>query len=316
MQNLKYLLILLLISLMTTPLIAQLPQRTAVAAVNGSLIFADEVHAELTRIEQQAILSGTLRQVPLDYSNIEELTEHVLSTLIQKKLLLQECAKAQITVSPADIAAYRTELQRQFSDPDQFSQHLQQQGISIEQLEKEITEALLIDNLAEELLAQEHWSCSEEELHTYYKTHQERFIEPEQCRISEIIFSPGCSMANAQKIQKQLKTTMDFTTGVSLYSVASSRDHAGDIGFIVVERLPSSIQQELRSLAPGEITSVLETGSGSYLILKLTDRKAATTIPIEEAREHILLRLKEVRKSQIISELTNFLEQNSTIEYY
>ncbi len=68
------------------------------------------------------------------------------------------------------------------------------------------------------------------------------------------------------------------------------------------------------TLKVGEVSDIVETQFGYHLI-KITDRKEAGTVPLEEAREAIANYLKNTKEQEAVSSYIGTLREKAEIEY-
>jgi len=153
-----------------------------------------------------------------------------------------------------------------------------------------------------------------EEIADFYQRHPERFGQPERIRAALIELkvprhAPAEKRAEVQRKLERIRTEAtassppDRTFG--LLAQANSEDQAsryrgGDVGWIVTSNTNSpwhlSVMSGLRQLKqPGEISPVIETPTGFYLV-KLIERQAATMRPLKEVQEgieYLVIREKE-----------------------
>jgi peptidyl-prolyl cis-trans isomerase C len=67
-------------------------------------------------------------------------------------------------------------------------------------------------------------------------------------------------------------------------------------------------------LKVGQVSDVVETQYG-YDIIKVTDRKDASTIPFEQARDEIIQRLTEQKQAELAEQYIESLKSKAKIVY-
>ena len=145
-----------------TPVFAESGQ-TGIVIVNDYVITDIEINYELKQLEQQAMIAGEHQKTPLNYAYIEELRNTVISTLINKHLLLQECNKRNIIILPERITQNLQMLKNQFPEEQQYYDFLASSHITEDKLLNEIEIALRINKLAEQLVNKQNTSLQGEE---------------------------------------------------------------------------------------------------------------------------------------------------------
>jgi hypothetical protein len=136
------------------------PERTAVI-VNGVVITEGEINYELERLEEQAMIQGEQKEIPLNYAYFEELRAQVIEMLIVKELLIDECRKRNIKIAQKLVNEQFDTLKGQFPSEQNFQDFLDYSGISEEKLRSEIEISLSIDTLAGTLIGNRTFSNPE-----------------------------------------------------------------------------------------------------------------------------------------------------------
>lgn len=153
-----------------------------------------------------------------------------------------------------------------------------------------------------------------EEITEFYQRHPERFGQPERIRAALIELkvsrlAPPEKRAEVQKKMERLraeaKTSSPADGSFGLLAQTNSEDQAsryrgGDVGWIVAGNTnspwhPSILSGVSQLKQPGEISPVIETPTGFYLV-KLIERQSATMRPLKEVREgikYLIIREKE-----------------------
>ncbi len=94
---------------------------------------------------------------------------------------------------------------------------------------------------------------------------------------------------------RQLRTGADFAKAAATYSDASDALKGGEVGWRPTDRLPPIFSDALAKLSPGQVTQVIKTPAGFYIIKVLGKRNAAEAqdkAVVQQTRaRHILLKL-------------------------
>ncbi len=291
-------------------------QSNAIASINGSLLYEEELYAELSQLEQQAIASGSELQMPLDYSNIETLREHVIETMIQERLLLQECTRRGITIPQKEIESYGRILENEFLSPEQFFDSLQQKGITLEQLHKEIEEALRINQLADLLLYEKQWESSTKEQEAFYHKHLAYFTEPDTFQCKLLVFPSGTSLENAESYRELLATSSPISMAGHLFPLDSDDYQEYTLEFLPIESFPPTMYQEIQELDIGGYAPVHEIKKGTYGIFQLIGKSEKTIQPFHDVQKQIITELTAIEKDKVLAELVVQLEKQGTIQRF
>jgi len=98
-----------------------------------------------------------------------------------------------------------------------------------------------------------------------------------------------------ETIQKKIQQGEDFGKLAKSYSDGLAAKHEGSLGYIDKGHMEKPFEDAAFSLKVGEVSGVLETQHGYYLI-KVTDKKPAGIIPYKEVLPMIERQLKKKEK--------------------
>jgi peptidyl-prolyl cis-trans isomerase D len=160
-------------------------------------------------------------------------------------------------------------------------------------------------------------TATEQDLQRAYNERMEQYSTPEQVRASHILLKTGegkdeaAVKKQAEELLAQVKAGADFAALATKHSEdEASRDQGGDLDFFGKGRMVAEFEQAAFALQPGQVSDLVKTSYG-YHIIKVTDRKAATTKGLDELRaqltEQIVMERAEARAqeaaTQIIGEI-------------
>ena len=125
-----------------------------------------------------------------------------------------------------------------------------------------------------------------------YNNSIEQYSTPEQVRASHILLKTegkddAAVKAKAEEVLKQARAGADFAELAKKYSEdEASQKNGGDLDYFGRGRMVPEFDQAAFSLEPGKISDLVKTQYG-YHIIKVADKKAATTRPLSEVRQQI-----------------------------
>ncbi|WP_229458535.1 peptidylprolyl isomerase [Massilia glaciei] len=146
---------------------------------------------------------------------------------------------------------------------------------------------------------------SDAEIDTFMAAEKAASADKVQVEIAQILVripensSPeqiAARRARADEVVRQIGAGADYAKMAGTYSDASDALQGGMIGWRSPELLPPIFATELLKLAPGQITPVIKTSAGFY-ILKLTNKRSAASAGPEKATvqqsrvRHIMVRV-------------------------
>ena len=136
--------------------------------------------------------------------------------------------------------------------------------------------------------------------------------------LSEILFEVDKNTNLNQKYKEILNyiELNNFRAASSRYSIASSTNTAGEIGWIKETLLSSEISQILRTMKKNDISKPIEYPNG-YLILKINDKKEMKkSFNIDKLLEDAIIYERNKQLSQFSLLLYKKLKNNITINEY
>ena len=210
--------------------------------------------------------------------------------------LTADSFRTQVTVSDGDIAGYFADHKDEFKIP-----------------EKRKIRYLLID--IDALRAKVVVPPSE--IERTYNNNLEQYSTPEQVRASHILLKTegkddAAVKAKAEDILKQARAGADFAELAKKYSEdEASQKNGGDLDYFGRGRMVAEFDQAAFALEPGKISDLVKTQYG-YHIIKVVDKKAATTRPLADVRQQIQDQLAYERAQAQASDLAQALEKEIT----
>jgi len=210
--------------------------------------------------------------------------------------LTADSFRTQVTVSDGDIAGYFADHKDEFKIP-----------------EKRKIRYLLID--IDALRAKVVVPPSE--IERTYNNNLEQYSTPEQVRASHILLKTegkddAAVKAKAEDILRQARAGADFAELAKKYSEdEASQKNGGDLDYFGRGRMVAEFDQAAFALEPGKISDLVKTQYG-YHIIKVVDKKAATTRPLADVRQQIQDQLAYERAQAQASDLAQALEKEIT----
>ena len=272
---------------MLAPVEAAAQQLGIVAVVNDEAISAFDVSQRMQIAISTSGLDNTAK-------NRERLAPRVLRTLIDETLQQQEAARLGLVVGEAELdEAIRTLEQRNNIPPGGFSGFLAAEGVELS--------AVLV-----QIRAELSWSkILRAEIMMNVEVSEEQINEAEarigaskgkhRLLLSEIFLSfdrPQQSMAireEADRILSDLRQGADFGDIARQFSQGMSAYQAGDVGWMLEDRLAPQLAAALAETEVGKLSGVIPVPGGYYIFL-LRDRTVIGAVnPLD-----VIVHLKQV----------------------
>jgi peptidyl-prolyl cis-trans isomerase C len=169
-------------------------------------------------------------------------------------------------------------------------------------------------------------AVSDEEAAKFYREHAADFALPEAVRASHILLSvaPGATQADKDKIKAKAQDLLkraqakdaDF---VKLAQEASedpgSKNEGGALGWFSRDDMVKPFADAAFAAAAGKIVGPVETQFG-YHIIKVEEKKAAGTMPLDKARDLIKPYLLDTKRKEEIEKRSAELKTKAKIKKF
>lgn len=228
--------------------------------------------------------------------------QQVLQDMINRKVVFQEAERQGITADPKMLEKELAQIRESYgSENDRdFEQALMRQaGTTIEALTQEITYQWLLRELATQEI-----SVSEDQIQTFYNNNPERFTQPLQVRLWQIVVA---SKQEADVVVKELKQGANFQTLAKERSIDSlTAASGGDMGWISLEKsdLPDDAKTMLADLSKGKNSSPVKQDD-QYVIYHVAERREAKQMAFDQVKDDLR---REMAFAQVES-LDTFMER-------
>ena len=146
-----------------------------------------------------------------------------------------------------------------------------------------------------------------------YNQNIQQYQTPEQIKASHILFkTEGKNEADVRKqaedVLKQVKAGGDFAALARKYSEdEGSKDKGGDLDYFGRGRMVAEFENVAFAMEPGQVSDIVKSQFGFHII-KLVDKKAATTRSLDEVRAQITDQLAWQRVDQQLADQTRQLD--------
>jgi len=141
-------------------------------------------------------------------------------------------------------------------------------------------------------------AVTDEEAKVYFENNRERFMNPEQVRVSHILVR---SKSEARRILNELKEGGSFEELARKYSIDSiTAPKGGDLGYISQGEMIPAFEQAVFALQnKGDISGIIETQFGYHLI-KLTGKEKGVKKTPEEIDHEIRARIQNEKLDRLV----------------
>ncbi len=299
------------------------PKQATKAAADGVAVTVNGVAITEKEIEAE------IKQLPPAYlqQSKERIRQQVLDRMIAMRLIDEKSKAAQITVTEEDVRAQVAEIAaQQGMSVEEIKKMLQSRGMNYDEWEQQIRWGVKLGKLVEAEFGVQ-LKITENDANNFYTANIERFETPEQIKASHILIKPDMTdpnvdpneakakaLAKAQDLLKQIEEGADFATLARANSDDLSKAKGGDLGYFGRGRWEAPFEKVTFELKVNEVSDVVKTQLG-YHIIKVTDRKEASRKTFEQARDEIIKRLEQRKRSGFFGKYLMQIRAEAKIVY-
>ncbi len=247
-------------------------------------------NAEVEKVYQNRLKQGGQTPSPEEASTLRL---NILSQMINDEMLMQRAAADKLVATEDEVNVKFTEFKKEYTE-EKFQQFLKDQGVTVEDIKKEIRKSATIEKLYNKEITSK-ISVSESEIKDYFAKNKASYNLPESWHVLHLLVTPftDSQITNArnddaktdeaarQKVMGLLKRILsgeDFAIVARDYSEdSSSAQSGGDLRLLTLQQLEAvdpRFRQAVQSLKVGEtFSSPIPTKYGYHLV-KLIEKEA------------------------------------------
>lgn len=290
-----------------------------VVRVNGE----DITRGEISKLMEMAKKQMAGRVAPQQMEKVQaQMYDQIKNDLITKKLIDAAVAKANITTDEAELAKAIEEIKQRIPAGKTLEEALSAQGITIEELNKNITDDLKTRKFLESK-TQDITAATDAEAQEFYDTNPDQFKKPESASANHVLikFAEGDTdeikakkKADLEKIRADIIAgTITFEDAAKQHSECPSGAQGGSLGTFGKGKMVPEFEVAAFTQEIDEVGDVFETQFG-YHIVKVTARAEAGTVAFEETKDQITAYLSGQKKQKAVAAFIKTLRDSATIE--
>ncbi len=268
-----------------------------VAIVDEDLVLESELN------ERTASVVDRLRAQYGQLPPMEVLQKQILEQLIVERVQLQMASRYDIVISDGEIdQAIGRILANNNITLDQLIQDLNRQGMTMEQLRKQVSRDLAINHLQQGVV-NGRIRVTDQEIDNFLASTDGKFATSPDYRLSHILISVSGSAdpamvsaaeKEADEIYQRLQAGADFSQMAISHSNDQNALQGGDIGWRKLAQLPELFARQLIDLKVGDVSKPFRSGAGFHLI-KIVDQRGGGEQLVEQTKaRHILVKVTEI----------------------
>ena len=262
--------------------------------------FEDSLRRSLALDKLRSALTGWISVSNADVES--EYRRRNEKVKLQVVAITADSFRSQVTVADADIAPY-------------FEAHKTDYRVG----EQRKVKYLLLDRE----LARQKVAVPQTDIQRYYNDNIQQYQTPEQIRASHILLKTdgkdeAAVRKEAEGILAQVKAGGDFAALAKKYSEdEGSKAKGGDLDYFGRGRMVPEFENAAFMMQPGQISDLVKSQFGFHII-KVIDKRPASTTPLEQVRnqitEQLSLQLADQRITDQASQFASRIKDMADLE--
>lgn len=255
---------------------------------------------------------------------LREVRKEALDQLIERRLIIQQFNErgGQIPESVIEEDIRATIDEQYGRDRSVFINTLNALGLNLETYKERVKDKIIVRFMQQREVSGTDLVISPYKVEKYYKEHASEFEEGEKVKLRMIYIKKSPSQEDtdgarslSQEILIKLTTGSDFSSLANVYSESPEKNDGGELGWVGKETLREELRDVAFSLKPGQISKVIETKDGFY-ILQVEETKPAKVTTLEEARVIIERLLTQLEREKLQKRWLATLKRKAYIRMY
>ena len=292
--------------------------------VNGEIITKTDLEdRQVTALRQRAqqLSDEELKKA------IAAVTPDILVDAVDELLLLQRGKELGYKVTDEQFKRVLDNIRKEnkLESDEQFNAALKQEGITIEQLRKNLEKQMVINQVQQVEVAGK-VGISETEAQAYYDEHKNEFTTPASLTLRELLVAvktdgktvnvaaDDAAKAKAEGLLARARAGESFAALVAEASDAPSKANGGLVGPLTASELDPGVLKLIDGLKPGGVSEVFRTGGG-YALLQLESQIPPAVKSFEAARDDIAQKVYEAKRNAEFGRYVAKLRSQAIIEW-
>ena len=248
------------------------PLGSVAAVVNNSVVTTFDL-----RQRMRLMLASAGGQVPIEAR--AQLQQQALRDLIEEKLKLQEAAEFELEITNEELEQELTNVAANSGlELPQFIEALEADGISPLSLQEQIQASIIWPQLVQGRFRDRIRVNEDEVDDTLSRMREDASLE--QFLVSELciaVADPSQAQQyyqGAMQLIEQMRAGVPFSVVAQQFSACTTAAVGGDVGWVRSGELPPELDEAIRELPPGAVTTPIPS-EGAFMVLAVRDRREA-----------------------------------------
>jgi parvulin-like peptidyl-prolyl isomerase len=226
------------------------------------------------------------------------LKNQAVQFLVQRTQFELKADELDVDVTQAEVTKRLDEIKKQYfgGNDKRYKDQLKQQGLTEDQVQKDIRAQLIQEELFEKVTSDV--NVTDKQITDYYNKNKTQYGEPESREIRHILVS---TKKQADQLYTQLKGGANFATLAKKFSKdPGSKDQGGKLT-IARGQTVAPFDQTAFLLPKGSLSRPVKTQYGFHLIEPLSEVKAAKTTPLSKVKAQIKQQLLQTERNDTMT---------------
>jgi foldase protein PrsA len=278
----------------------------AVAVVGDSEIPKAEFDALLS--QAKASYKAQKRDFPKvgtpEYNNLKN---QAVQFLVQRAQFAQRAEELEVDVTDKQVNDRLGQIKKQYfgGSEKRYESQLKQQGLTDEQVRKDIRAQLIQEALFKDVT--ENVKVSDQEIEKYYNDNRSQYGQPESREVRHILVA---SRKQANELYARIKDGESFAKLAKQYSKdPGSKDQGGKLTIARGQTVPP-FDQTAFLLGKGVLSRPVKTQYGYHLIQPLSAVKPAKTTPLKDVKDSIKQQLLQTKRNKAMTDWVEAMKKD------
>jgi peptidyl-prolyl cis-trans isomerase SurA len=253
-------------------------------------------------------------------NKIKEVRLAALKDLIDRQLILQDFKTKGYQIPDYFVDQRVTTIVREEfgGDRQAFLRTLSAQGYTLERFKQLEKDKIIVQEMRRNVIKGA-ININENQIADYYREHADQYSTPEQVKLRMLVIRGSGDNTGPRRmideIREKIVSGAEFGDLARMYSQGSEQEAGGDWGWVDRKKLNEDLTKVAFNLKPGEVSKVIEI-SGSYYLLFVEARKAASAKPLKELHDEIEKTLMQTERQRLQEEWIKKLRKPAYIKIY
>ena len=286
--------------------------------VNGQVIPEEAVQFEFERLVRFYTEHGWSQDQIKE--KLPELVEQAQNQALGAKLLLDEAARLDISVSEEEVDKQIEGVVEQVGGHEAFVRALEAQKTTEARFREQMRQGKRVDKLVAQATAGVA-EPTEADIENYFAEHKAEFAKGDRVLAQHILITPDGDTPLAQQeardkinaILERVRDGKSFSDEAAAHSMCPSGQDGGSLGWFGRGMMVPEFDNAVFAMNVGDISDVIETQFGYHIIQK-TDHETGGDVSFDDVREQIRDLIRHARRGAAMTSYVEELKAKAQIE--